>query len=183
MLTLNLLPEQSKLEYAFEQKKRLVVFVFIALCGITFMFDALLGSIYVYMKIMQSSVAKELELQETDEGTRQIFQIEKGVKNANAAIAGLTSVVKERRVAGPVLEKIALLAKPGVYLKNLSLDAGQGTVSVDGFAITRELVLDLESMLNKSDFIVPGSVSSPITNIFTSKNIHFSFTFKVRNHP
>lgn len=183
MLTLNLLPERSKLEYAFEQKKRLIVFVFITLCGITFTFDVLLGSIYFYMKAMQSSVVKELELQETDEGTKLIFQIEKSVKNTNSTIAGLVSVVKERTVAGLVLEKITLLAKPGVYLKSLSLNAGQGTVSIDGFAETRELVLDLESMLNKSDFVVPGSVSSPITNIFTSKNIHFSFTFKVTNHP
>ncbi len=183
MLTLNLLPEQSKLEYAFEQRKRLIVFVFVVLCGIVFLFDALLGSVYIYMRSTQTSIADDLELQKIDDSTKHIFQIEKDIKNANSAIISLVSVTKERTVAGPILEKIAFLVKPGIYLRNLSLDAVQGMVTINGFATTRELVLDLESMLNESDFIIPGSVTSPITNIFTNKNINFSFTFKVKNNP
>ncbi len=183
MITLNLLPENYKLEYAFERKKRLIVFVFIALCAIALIFNALLFSVYLYIKVWDSSVSEELEQQRGGESAKQIADLEKSVKNANAEIDALTKIQKDMTVSGPVVEHITMLVKPGVYLKSISLNAATQELALDGFAQTRDLVLELGEALKMSDVVVADSVKSPITNIFTSTNINFSFTLKVKNRP
>lgn len=182
MLTLNLLPEHSKLEYAFERRKRLIVFVFIALCGITFIFDALLSAVYFYVKEQDRSFAAQLEKQKAAEDSKYIDDLEKSIRDANSEVAALGAIRKDMTASGPVFEKIAKLIRPGVDLKNISLNAVNGDVGINGFAKTREAVLALEEDLKNGDFVVPDSVQSPVTNIFTSQNIHFTFRFKVKNH-
>ena len=56
MLTLNLLPEQHKREYALEIKTRFAVFVFISLAAILVVFIALLFSAYLYLRIQVNSM-------------------------------------------------------------------------------------------------------------------------------
>lgn len=182
MITLNLLPESYKIEYAFERKRRLIIFTIVVLCAIVLVFNTLLFSTYLYIRVWNSSAVGELEKQKSEESVKRIDEMESNVKNTNAVIETLVLVKKDITVAGPALEQMALLIKPGVYLKSIALNASDGVVNLTGFSKSRELVLDLETALNHSDFVVPGSVRSPITNIFTSKNIDFSFTFKVKNH-
>ena len=183
MITLNLLPAHYKHEYAFERKKRLIIFVFVALCAITLVFNALLFSVYLYVKVWDSSVSAELEKQQGGESAKYIADLEKSVKNANKEIDALTGIQKDMTVSGPVLENMIMLIKPGVYLKNVSLNAATQDVAIGGFAKTRDLVLELEQALKTSDFVVSESVKSPVTNIFTSANINFSLTLKVKNRP
>ena len=181
MLTLNLLPEQYKREYAFEIKMRFAVYVFISLAVILAVFIALLFSVYLYLKIQVNSMEGSLVNQRTDANARPMLSLEQDIKSLNAKIGVVAKARSAVSPVAPALEKIALLIKPGAYLKSVSLDGNTNTVNIAGFATTRDLVLDLKKDLGSSGFIKPDSIQDPIQNILKDKKIDFTFTFKLNN--
>ena len=181
MLTLNLLPEQYKREYAFEIKMRFAAYVFISLAVISAVFIALLFSVYLYLKIQVNSMEGSLVNQRTDANARPMLSLEQDIKSLNAKIGVVAKARSAVSPVAPALEKTALLIKPGAYLKSVSLDGNTNTVNIAGFAVTRNLVLDLKKDLGSSGFIKPDSIQDPIQNILKDKKIDFTFTFQLNN--
>ena len=180
MLTLNLLPEQYKREYALEIKTRFAVFVFISLAVILAVFIALLFSAFFYLRIQVNSMEESLVSQRTAANAKPMLSLEKDIKALNAKIGITAKARSDIFPVAPALEKIALLIKQGAYLKSVSLDNKTGAVNIAGFASTRDLVLDLKGDLVSSEFVKPDSIQDPIQNILKDKKIDFTFTFQLR---
>lgn len=179
MLTLNLLPEQYKREYALEIKARFAVLVFISLSVISVIFIALLFFVYFYLKIQINSMEKALANQRLASSAQPMLSLEQDIKSLNAKIGAVSKARSDIFPVAPTLEKLALLIKPGYYLKNVSFDNKSGTVNIIGFAATRDLVLSLKDDLVSSEFVKPDSVQDPIQNILKDKKIDFTFTFQL----
>lgn len=179
MLTLNLLPEQNKRDYALEIKMRFAVFILISLAVILAIFTALLFFVYIYLGIQTNSMKESLANQRTSSNAEPMLALEKDIKSFNAKINVVAKARSKIFPAAPALESIALLIKPGAYLKSVSLDNETGLVSIAGFAVTRDLVLDLKDSLSSSGFVKQGSVQDPIQNILKDKKIDFTFTFQL----
>ena len=180
MLTLNLLPEQYKREYALEIKTRFAVFVFISLAVILAVFIVLLFSAFFYLRIQVNSMEESLVNQRTAANAKPMLSLEKDIKALNAKIGIAAKARSDIFPVAPALEKIALLIKQGAYLKSVSLDNKTGAVNIAGFASTRDLVLDLKGDLVSSEFVKPDSIQDPIQNILKDKKIDFTFTFQLR---
>ena len=180
MLTLNLLPEQYKREYALEIKTRFAVFVFISLAVISAVFIALLFSVYFYLKIQVNSMEESLANQRTAANAKPILSLEQDIRALNGKISIVAKARSEISPVAPALEKLALLIKQGAYLKSVSLDNKTGMVSIAGFAATRDLVLGLKGDLVSSEFVKSDSIQDPIQNILKDKKIDFTFTFQLR---
>ena len=183
MLTLNLLPEHYKEEYAFEKKKRFVVFLGISVCIIVLVFDALLYSIYFFLEIHEQSLADVKRAQESAETAQRLSALKEEVRALNADIGARE---KARREASPVafaIEHIASLVSQGTYVKTLSLDGTMRIVQLAGFAPTREAVLALSAALSGSDFVEPGTLEDPVKNILRERDIEFTFTFALKSAP
>ncbi|MBI5912903.1 PilN domain-containing protein [Candidatus Azambacteria bacterium] len=177
MLTLNLLPDQYKNEYALEQKRRLVAHISIIMCLIAILFNVLLGSVYAFVFTYEQSLRQSIETQTTTDTVKRLSAIEKNVRELNTSIGALATADAEIIPLAPVLERIAALVGQDAYLKSISMDANTKTVSIAGFAKTRAAVLALAEALQKSDFVAEGSVKNPIKNILKEENIDFTFTF------
>lgn len=177
MLTLNLLPDQYKNEYALERKRRFVAHISIIMFFIAILFNVLLGSVYLFVFTYEQSLRQSIETQTTTDTVKRLSVIEKKVRELNANIGILANADKDIISLAPVLERITALVGQDAYLKSVSIDASTKTISVTGFAKTRSAVLALAEALQKSDFIAEGSVKNPIKNILKEENIDFTFTF------
>lgn len=177
MLTLNLLPQHYKEEYLFEKKRRLTVFFGISLCLIMVVFCALLFSTYFFLVIQKKSFSASLDARKATEASRRLSEVKKEISAFNKKIGILKIAQAGINPLAPVLEKIAFLVEPGVFVESLSLNAETKAISVSGFSETRERVLSLAAALAQSDFVLAGSLQSPIQNILKEKGVHFSFTF------
>lgn len=177
MLTLNLLPDQYKNEYALEKRRRFVVHVTIILCGIGILFNVLLGSVYAFVYTYEKSLRQAIETQTTTDAVKRLSFLEKNVRELNVRVGALVKANTEIVPLAPVFERVSQLVGHDAYIKNISMDASTRTVSVVGFAKTRAAVLALADALQKSDFAVPGSVKNPIKNILKEENIDFTFAF------
>lgn len=177
MLTLNLLPQQYKYEYVFEKKKRVVVFLCIFVSLILILFNALLFSTYLFLAIGENAARDAIEAQQSTDIAKRLADIEKDIRAANAKIGTLANAEKEIVPIAPVLEKTALLVGDGAYMKSVSLDAATRSVTMTGFAETRNAVLGIAKLLSESDFIDAQSVKNPVKNILKETDIEFTFSF------
>lgn len=180
MLTLNLLPEHYKAEYALEKSRRLMMFFGVSLCFISAMFLALLYSTHVFLVIQEESLNEALGTRQQAEIGKKLSTLKEQTSTLNAKIGRVKSAYGEVRAHAQVVEGVALLAKPGIYIKSLSLDAQTRTVMLAGFADTRDLVLAFGDALAKSEFAEPNTLASPITNILKEKSVEYSFTFMLK---
>jgi len=179
MLTINLLPPQYKEEYILEKKKRFAVSFIISLCFIAALLAALLFSTYFILTIRKSSFDAALETRQQADTSKQLAAIKDGVRGLNKQIAELKTARAGIIPLGTPLEHLAILIKPGVYVKSISVDTQNKKVVLSGFADTRDEVLSLGSALDESDFVEQGSLQSPIANILKEKAVDFSFTFNL----
>lgn len=177
MLTLNLLPDQYKNEYALEKKRRFVAHITTILFFIALLFNVLMGSVYAFVLTYEQSLRQSIETQSATDTVKRLSGIEKKVRDLNTHIGGLTKTGEEIISLASVVERIARVVGSDAYLKNVSIDANTKTVSVVGFAKTRSAVLAFAEALQKSDFVAPGSVKNPIKNILKEEDIDFNFAF------
>lgn len=180
MLTLNLLPEQYKYEYRFEKKKRFFVFVILSCSSVMALFAALLVSVYLFLQIQEKSLKETFEIQQSAQYVRHASDLEKEVNAANVKIDALEKARKQMFPVSPALDRLTALIKPGLYLENFSLRSAGREVSMSGFAESRDLVLELESLLASNEIVESGSVYSPIRNILKNKDINFTFRLQLK---
>lgn len=181
MLTLNLLPQHYKYEYAFEKKKRFMVFLCIFISLILVLFNAFLLSTYLFLTIGEKAAHDTIEAQQSTDIVKRLTDIEKDIRAANTKIGTLVNAEKEIVLVAPVVEKTAALITEGAYMKSLSLDASSKNVSITGFAGTRSAVLAIAKRLSESDFVDAQSVKNPVKNILKESDIDFTFSFTFVN--
>lgn len=181
MLTLNLLPQQYKHEYAFEKKKRFTVFLCIFISSILALFNALLFSTYLFLTIGEQAAHDTIEAQQSTDIVKRLTDIEKDIRAANTKIGTLVNAENEIVLVAPIMEKTAGLIGEGAYMKSAALDASSKNVNITGFAETRSAVLAIAKRLSESDFVDAQSIKNPVKNILKESGIDFTFSFTFLN--
>lgn len=179
MLTLNLLPEQYKIEYNLEKRRRFVVAIFLSLCVILFVFNALMFATFIFLKTQNQALSGAFVFQNSEDDAKRLSSLEKNVSALNGQIARTTKAKNENFNIAGLLEKISEIPDAGSYLETVSIDNISGKVNMGGFAKDRESVLKFYDALLKSEFVSDGSLLNPIQNILKSKDITFVFDFKL----
>ena len=182
MLTLNLLPEQYKIEYNLEKRRRFIVAILLSLCVILIIFNALMFATYVFLKTQNQALSGALVFQNSEDDAKRLSSLEKNVAALNGKIAKVTKAKNEDFNIADLLEKISEISGRESYLETVSIDSISGQVNIGGFAKDRSAVLELNDALLKSEFVSEGSLLNPIQNILKSKDITFVFNFKLAGH-
>lgn len=180
MLTLNLLPEQYKIEYNLEKRRRFIVAVLLLLCVILIIFNALMFSTYIFLKTQNQSLSGVLTFQNSADDAKRLSSLEKNVTTLNGKIAKATKAKNENFNVADLLEKISGISGQESYLETVSIDNISGQVNIGGFAKNRSAVLNIYDSLLKSEFVAEDSLLNPIQNILKSKDITFVFNFKLK---
>ena len=95
MLTLNLLPEQYKIEYNFEKRRRFIVAVLLSLCVILIIFNALMFATYVFLKTQNQALSGALVFQNSEDDAKRLSSLEKNVAVLNGKIVKVTKAKNE----------------------------------------------------------------------------------------
>ena len=122
MLTLNLLPEQYKIEYNFEKRRRFIVAVLLSLCVILIIFNALMFATYVFLKTQNQALSGALVFQNSEDDAKRLSSLEKNVAVLNGKIVKVTKAKNEDFNVIGLLEKISEISGHGSYLETVSID-------------------------------------------------------------
>ena len=177
---INLLPKEFKKNFLHEQKRRLLVFVFIFLFVIEFMFAAVFFASYFLLSSQQDFVSRNLASLEENKSIQELQDIEKEIKKMNAVALLVTNNLDTQNRIYDFLLKISNVVGDGVYLRSLNINYKTGEISIFGFAKTRDDVISLEKRLKNLSFTDASSFKSPKSNILRKEEINFSFNFKIK---
>ncbi|MEK7453009.1 MAG: hypothetical protein AAB614_02125 [Patescibacteria group bacterium] len=180
MITVNLLPEEYKKEYAIERSRRFFVFVFLSLYCIIIMFFVLLFGAGTFLKIETKSWVERIDAEKSTEKIKQVLSLEDDVKVINNKIKIIQRARGEYFNLADVIISISPLFGDGIYLKNLTINVDEKKINMSGFALTRNDVLGLEDFLRKNEFAREDSLIFPRSNILKSEDIDFSFNFNLK---
>ncbi len=180
MITINLLPEEYKKEFAYEKTKRFFTFVFLSLYFIVIVFSLLLFGAYFFLKVELSTWQEKIDAEKTDEKVKRILGLEETIKLTNKKIQTINNAKKEKTEVSKLIESIIPAVGDRIYLTSLSLNADAKKVSLSGFALSRDDVLKFESFLKNSQFVKEGTLVSPKSNILKRENIDFQFSFNIK---
>ncbi len=180
MITINLLPEEYKKEYAFEKARRFSVLIFLSLYFIIIVFTALLFGVAAFLKIETNFWSNKIESEKSTEKVQQVLSLEESIRNINKKISIIKKADKESVNIVSILNNLSNIMNEDMYLKTLTINSETKNVNMEGFSSTRDDVLNLEEALRKSEWIDAETLVSPNSNILKEKDINFSFAFKIK---
>lgn len=180
MITLNLLPENYKSELNLEKTRRFVIFIFTSLGFMVVIFTFLLFAEFVFLKIENQSWLERLENEKATEKGKQILELEKNIKTTNEKISIVAKVQEDALSISSIIESLSVVIQPEAHLNSLTINRDNKKTNIAGFALTRDAVLSMEAALKGNEFMQPGTLISPKTNILKAEDIDFSFTFSIK---
>ena len=181
MIKINLLPEEYKKEYNLEGLRRLSVFVFLSLYFIVAVFIVLLFATHIFLETESKSWLGQIESEKSTEKVKQVLGLEDDIEIVNNQINIIRTAQARPFDASNVLSSIASVVERNVYLSSLSLNSEKKQISISGYALTREAVLDLEKSLKENEWVDGATLVSPRSNILKKEDINFDFTFDIKN--
>ncbi len=177
MLTINLLPPKESKELKSEIKKRLINFLLGGVIFSIIVFLLTLFSTFLYLKIQISVLHDEVKLESGTDQAKKVIKSENDIKGLNDRLKNLNSVKLQVQPVGTFLDKFASLLPFGAHLNNISFNVASNQLVFDGFAETRQIVLDLIDKLKSAPFL--KDVNSPLANLINEANINWTMTAKV----
>jgi len=174
---INLLPSQEKEELKNEEKFKTTII----LGSLSFVFLIFLGLLLFSIKINILSEIQDkkvlIEIESRSSENPQIKEFEKNVAETNQKISQLNSFYKNQTSIPSALEKISNLLPANVYLTSLSYQKENSQVILQGYAQTREGLLEFKKSLESQKEV--KNLDSPISNLIKSTNIDFYFSFNL----
>ena len=169
IISLNLLPPTEKKEAA---AKRNLMFVRNALIVL------LLLTIFSTLLVWSSNVILEKQLAQTLEQVSlvnaNVVESRQKIAQSNKLLNQLDNIQKDHLPWSVVIWEIFEQIPPGISINQLSLDAQAKTLLLDGHAIYRENLLDLENAFNQEPLL--HSVYIPLKNKLVKSDINFTLT-------
>lgn len=180
MITLNLVPQTEKENYQTEISRRFVVFFSIGCFVIFLAFVGLLIVSYLFIYFQIGPETKRLEVEKQTEKAKKVVEFEKQIKDINMKLNAITNAKKQIVPAMKIVEETFSTVNDGAYLKSIVYDKNTSTVSIKGFARTRNDALKIEENIKKNPLF--AELNSPYSNFLKQTNIDFIFDFKI-NKP
>lgn len=171
MITLNLIPESIREEnrlkhvYRLNVKLGLIVFYILIIVGVL---------VQVTKNVIVSGFDTVKAQSETI--TKNSKAYNERARDINSKIALVGQVVQDNHDWNGLILNIARLMPAGTSLYHLYLNQESKSIRIAGVAETREDLLKLKEVIDKSGFIKP--VKLPMANILEKQNISFDLESK-----
>ena len=175
---INLLPESEKEIILQEGNWRLIL----VLGTLFLLFLMTLSLIFLSININLASELNEEKIlagaEEERLKTAEMQDLEERINTLNGNLTRLNSFYGGQSDLTGILEKISETLPPGVYLKNFSYQKSSSQVTLSGFSLTREALVELKANIKKEkDF---KDLDFPLSNFLVKpQNIDFYLTFKL----
>lgn len=128
------------------------------------------------LSIMIKTQKEAIEIKGNDFRIQELLEIEEKIEKANQIIGQINIKQNEMVLWTLILEEISEIMPDGARLNNFSYRKSDNTISLIGWAESREDVLLFGESLEESRFF--EQVNSPLSNLLKRKNIDFNFTLK-----
>jgi Tfp pilus assembly protein PilN len=135
---INLLPPREKKEWQVRQNQRfisilgfLILLFFISLISGLLVVNFHVSGQNVYQQALTNIIRQGLAIKESQAAKMEILEL-------NKDIALISSFYQQRRYLTGTLEKIVLALPPGLSLKSISFQKDASSLTLTGFAETRE---------------------------------------------
>jgi len=181
---INLLPPEEKKGILLEEKKKIVITIWVLVLFFLFCFILILFSIKFYIQGQIES--QRIILQQVEKEFKQsgVQDLQEKINSANLTLTKLGNFYQNKIYCVKILEKISKALPQGTYLTNLSVDyidteeESGFRISLSGLAPTREVLFDFKKNLEEEkDF---KEVYFPPVNWVEPVDIDFTVSFKMR---
>ena len=180
---INLLPLLEKEKTLLENKRRLIVILWILVLFFIFCFILVLLSIkfYIQGQVDSERIVVNTSVIEFEQSGAQ--SLHKRINSVNLKLDKLSDFYQNKVYITEILEKISITLPNGLYLNDLSflafrIDEESGfRVSLSGFASNREVLFNFKENLEKDESF--KEVYFPPINWVKPVDIDFVTTFKV----
>jgi len=176
MLKLNLLPPQDKKDLELAKLSRLIVSLAVWFLIFLIIFTLFLVSTYFSLSILLAEQKKLIGIRQSDPKTQEMLEIEEKIKQTNQIVKQVYSKQQEMILWTPPLEEMTKIIPSGIYLTNLSYQAIDNQITLNGWADWRENLLRFQESLEENSFF--KEVEAPLSNLIKQRDIDFSFTLK-----
>lgn len=178
MLNLNLLPPEEKRNLAYAIRTRAVI----ALCGglvsVFVIFMVLLLPTFFLLVLQKSDVLRAVMIERESQERAGIAAQAAELIGINQLAERVVRHEKDQLKIFPLFEAVAREVPPTVHLKTLKLRSGPRELAVEGFAPTREDLLQFLRALERHPAV--EKVSSPLSNLIKETDITFSVVAKLK---
>lgn len=178
MKIINLLPKIRQKELMYERLfSKSLKLVWLAVAG-TFLVVGLQIGVKIYLQRQMADVQKEIESLKSQVSKSENDEIRQTIKKVNGYITDYKTLSTSPKWS-KVLDAFSKLPPPEVGIGSMQLDLAKRTVRIQGFAPTRESVIELYERI-KADSENFENIDYPLENVAkpTDNSFHFTFTIK-----
>ncbi|OGF51525.1 hypothetical protein A3I27_01315 [Candidatus Giovannonibacteria bacterium RIFCSPLOWO2_02_FULL_43_11b] len=171
---INLLPYEDKKEVEREGLRRFLIVAVFSLSSVFLVCILLMMPVYIFSYQESLNLKREEDLLKQGTTAEKITEVTNEIKKINAELSIIESSAKSVSNL-EIFKKILSLTPDGIKINSLSFAGqgvpGQGKMSLQGRAGTRESLLGFQKNLNDSDLF--KKVDFPISNILKKNDIDF----------
>ncbi|MEK7647298.1 MAG: hypothetical protein AAB378_02920 [Patescibacteria group bacterium] len=179
---MNLLPLDDQRKIALERFLRFCIVACIGLVCVFAVALAFLAPSYLYLVLQSREMERGLQIEKESPELRRAESIELAIRDLNNQVNALRgNAVLLRDPAGEV-DAVLRFQPAGISFHKFIYEAnkgeGAGTLTILGYAGTREALLKFVDALEKSRSF--GKVYSPISNLLSREKVEFSLVLDIK---
>lgn len=168
---INLLPPEYKLELAGEYKRRVVlVSLYAFLVALLITLFALVPA-YITAQVRLNELDTELQAMTNSTATDENKSVAQVVADVNAKLAQYDQIKNSVKTT-PLLKQFLENPPVGIILEQLQFDSGAMTLSLQGTAKTRDMLLVFQKTLKSFSNVTDANV--PISSFVKQKDVSFN---------
>ena len=180
MKTINLLPKSRQEDIYYESILRSLLSI-IRLSVLSFAIVLLVQfAVQFYLAQYSKDIAAQITESQSQVSKQNTSEINTQITALNNTITDYKNLAGASPVWSNVLAAFAPLPPDGVDISSFSVDITGKSVTISGYAPTRDLVIQLYNniLADTKDFY---NVDYPLENIVNPTNVNFHFTFYVKD--
>ncbi len=177
MIKLNLLPPQERKALAADKTRRWIIYYGSAILSILLLFAASLGLIWLCINIQLKNLSDNFSSFQTSLQGQDVKAQEAAITKANSYLEEIDKIQKNHKSYSGLLASLASATPAGIRLESLSVE-NDGSITLNGFAQRRDLILDYKDSLEKLNLF--GAIENPLSNLVKQTDINFYFKFALR---
>ncbi|MBI5045542.1 MAG: hypothetical protein HZC14_00855 [Candidatus Niyogibacteria bacterium] len=183
---MNLLPPADQKKVATERFLRFCVVACVGLACVFAVALAFLAPSYLYLILQSRELERGLQIEKESPELRKAESIESAIKDLNNRVGALHGSLALLRDPAKEIDAVLRFQPFGISFHTFFYKANKGesvgTLTVLGYADTREALLKFVDKLEQSGFF--GKVYSPISNLLSREKVEFSLVLDIKkNEP
>jgi len=178
-VSISLLPVGTEEEYSQTRIISLLNFVSISAVLAALIFIPLFVVGYFLLSKVEKNSAEEFSRLQEVSITEEFKQMEKEAADFNRNLTLMEILAEDKSDWPKILKELDNKKTAGIIYNRISADSYRGAISLEGFAITRDQLLNFKENLLKSEILT--NVELPLKFIEKKDNINFIITFKIKS--